>query len=484
VGLPDFSVKGGVNIGDCGKVHATATGKPHSTKSGLDWATRPLGNDAAGPGSAGAPCVLPRRLLHYAATDDSLVRNLVMSRTCPRVFLLAFLFFLSACGGGPNIEGGSGGGGGNNNNPVTKTIIDGNTLITIDAKSNDLAWDSTHQVFYSAISLESHNYKGTISAINPLTGAISSTVTLSQEPVVLSISDDDQFLYAAIYPPSPTSTDGGYIQRYVLPALTADIQIPLGGRLASPGISASAYYPVDLRVVPGSPHSVALVKGLYLSGLISFAELTTIEIYDDQQARANTIDAYPFSGLSLAWKPDASTLFTADEVSYLYVLAVSASGVTNVTTQITNLGMPYSPLPLAIFFDDGSGYIYTCQGTVVDPVSGQVVITYTPNGGAYDPLNTNFYPDPEQGQVYLIRTMEPTGCVYGQCNTSISTLAKSDGSVLGSITFNAMDYPPVTITRWGNNGLAFTTNSIRLDGIVTDPTAGKIFIVQGPLITQ
>ncbi len=365
---------------------------------------------------------------------------------------------------------------------VTSTTIDGNTLITIAAKSNDLVWDPVHGVLYAAISHDSPNYPGTIAAIDPLTGRMNSSVSVSHEAGMLAISDDGQFLYAGM---DPKSSEEGFVQRYVLPALTPDIQISLGSRPAYPLEPSLPYYPLALAVAPGSPRSLAVAKGLFQNGPGNFAQHDFAEIYDDQQARPKMIsDGYPFESNFLAWGADATTIYVTDPVPQLHVLSADATGLTNISTFVIGFtGGPLFPsLPVRIFFDKTTGYIYTDQGQVVDPANGQRIIRYSFWGNSGDQQPGIFYPDPRLDQVYFVETMSPHVCVWPQCNTLIGTLDKTSGQILRSISFKDFSYPPVVLTRWGSNGLAFTTNNVRLDGVVIDRTNGKIFILQGPLV--
>ncbi len=410
-------------------------------------------------------------------------------------FLFLSLALAVGCGGG---SVGTGGTGGSvppvNNNPVTSATIDGNTLITINAKSNDLVWDSIHGVLYAAISHESPNYPGTIATINPNTGNVSSSMSVSQEPSVLAISDDAQFLYVGIDPTSRTATAGGYVQRYVLSTWAPDIRIQLG-LFVSPPDPTYAYYPLALAVAPGQPHTLAVSSGLFRNPPGNGPQFNIAAVYDDQQARPNMLtDGYPISVSSFAWGANAGTIFLVDDTdpASLYTYAVDPSGVSDVTNQAVEMSTPFAdpPLALKIIFDNAKGYIYTEQGEVYDPISGKQIIKYSVDGILNLGQLGIFYPDPVLNQIYFVGQTQAQfdGCEPGTqvapCQGTIASLDKTTGAVLHSITFDSLYNFPVVLTRCGSNGLAFTIGSVRLDGAFPQSNQGLTFILQGPLVAQ
>src|SRR5437588_928211 len=113
----------------------------------------------------------------------------------------------------------------------------------VNQAANDLVWDPTHQlIFLSAPSLAESN-GNTVVALNPITGTIQSSQFAGSEPDKLGISDDNQFLYAAL-------NGASSVRRFALPNLSPDLEYSLG---ADPVYGP--YYAVDLQVAPSLPHS-------------------------------------------------------------------------------------------------------------------------------------------------------------------------------------------------------------------------------------
>src|SRR5207249_5003164 len=87
----------------------------------------------------------------------------------------------------------------------------------------------------------------TIKPIDTVTGAVGPGVYVGSEPGKLAITDDGQFIYAAL-------NGAAAIRRYDVASHTATLQFSLGNGYFGPN------YPEDIVTVPGSPHEVAVTK--------------------------------------------------------------------------------------------------------------------------------------------------------------------------------------------------------------------------------
>jgi hypothetical protein len=141
-----------------------------------------------------------------------------------------------------------------------------------------------------------------------------STQTTDADPGTLASSDDGQFLYATI--------SGDFaVQRFTLPSVAPDIKWTVG---TDPTFGVS-YTPTDVKVEPGVPHTVAVIRTKTFPGDGGVA------IYDDSAQRPNIACSIGDVCSSLQWKADGSAIYVEDAGSstrYFYALAVSSAGTT------------------------------------------------------------------------------------------------------------------------------------------------------------
>jgi len=291
------------------------------------------------------------------------------------------------------------------------------------------------QVIYLSVPASAPTQGNTISVLDLASGAITNSTFAGSSPDVLSMSDDDQFLYAGL--------DGqSAIARFILPSpampsLTKDIDISL-----PPSSNFGPYYPIDLQVAPGSPHTIAAT--LANMGISPSANGGLI-IFDDATARTNIASADNGFDLfdSLQWGADATSLYASntETSSYdLYKLSVDSSGVTldnDYPGSFTGGGT-------RIHYDPGTGLIYADDGIVIDPLTGNPA-------GAFPPSFGIMLPDSSINAAFFVNTL-PSPANITACNLTQFSL------------LNTISIPDLTVThealrviRWGNNGIAFNT---------------------------
>jgi hypothetical protein len=205
------------------------------------------------------------------------------------------------------------------NSPVTN-------LSVLDLPGTDLVWSPNQQKLYVAVPASATSNASSITVVDPITGSIVNSQPVSSAPTGLAISDDSQYLYAVI-------SGGSVIQRFILPAISPDIQWSLG----TDPMSGSANLAGDIEVEPGAAHTLAVSFGQYGSG--------SIAVFDDSVERSAVAGGIGNSiGNSLQWKPDGSELYAAYTLSSdspyytyvsddaLYTMPVTSNGVGTVTT--------------------------------------------------------------------------------------------------------------------------------------------------------
>ncbi|HEV2399333.1 MAG TPA: IPT/TIG domain-containing protein [Candidatus Sulfotelmatobacter sp.] len=334
----------------------------------------------------------------------------------------------------------------------------GNQISILPAGGNALVWDAQSQKIYVSQPGVEGDQGDTIAAVDPAGGTVTNSVVIGSDPDRLSISGDDSYLYVGM-------NGENQIQRLVLPALTPDISwhIP-----SDP--SDGAYYAMDVLAAPGAAHTSAVNLGIFDVGPTSIGGTV---IYDDSTPRPITAPGWgssPYSYASLQWGSDASTLYApADGTpTDLYVLGVTNQGVS--VTKTYSWLLTFSGLPFGMDYDNGTGFLYTDGGQVVDPVSGTIVGTFNASGlvAADSSLNRVFF-------------LGQTSAQAGTADYTIQSYDQQKFTLLDSITIPNVVGRPSAFIRWGTNGLAFTSRV----GSSTDFRAvgpGLLYVVSGSLV--
>jgi hypothetical protein len=287
-----------------------------------------------------------------------------------------------------------------------------------------------------------------------------------------ALSGDDQYLYAGF-------KRNAIVQRYTLPALAPDIQIPLGvannDSFAAAGASTSCDFAVDIRVAPATPHTVAVAQG---SGFGADG-CGALAVFDDAIPRPNSAPGYinPFVAdhnySSISWGTDATTslysqTFVGLSSQDFYKLSVSPSGVSldTIYPNILNLGY-------RLHFDSGTGNLYSDGGRVTNPADGSAVGNFKASG--------LMVPDSKLGRAYFLG-QTPAQNNYG-LNYSSYTIQVYDlnrFTLINSIVIpNVIGYPSQLI-RWGDSGLAFVTENGNDTGV---NAPGLLYILNGVAAT-
>lgn len=306
----------------------------------------------------------------------------------------------------------------------------------------DIAWDATNQVLYASSGYWTAN-PDSLLIIDPTSRNVTNTLSTSSPPDILSISDDDSYLYVGFGQLPGDNPNPATIQRYSLPGLVPDI----GWTVGAQGNFAQA-----IAVAPGAPHTVAVVRDL----------TGDVLVYDDGVSRPDTVARlFLNSSISfyedIAWSADAKTLYSGDYTysNSLYKFDVNSSGVT-FDTKYKGI-LPQDWNIYGIHSDALTGYVFTDDGVVIDPTSGTVVTTLT------TPVTSQraegIVLDDAAGKVYAAF---PGGSpTYGEISIvsyDLTTLTITNTATVFT------DYPTANthLTRWGTHGLAFIDGSHRI----------------------
>jgi len=305
---------------------------------------------------------------------------------------------------------------------------------TVDIAAKSLAWDPVYGQIYLTVP-----DTGSIQVLNPVTGGLGPSVPAANNPDLIAVSANSRYVYVGL--------DGSAaVQRFTLPNLTADIQIPLGNDGSNP--QPNPYFASDLEASPVTDERVAILKRVRVP-----AESGGAWIYDNTTPRSGIVCGFVqlnCAGVTeefsmLQWNADGSTIFGLSEILPEFIpIPVTSAGFGRPTdffyNLITNTG--------AIHFDSATGYIFTDTGGMLDLNAGELVGMFpVPNGGW-------LVPDGALGTAFYLEGGALTGNVYTITSFDIQRRTK-----MASVTISNVVGAPTRFIRWGANGLAFTTST-------------------------
>jgi len=318
----------------------------------------------------------------------------------------------------------------------------------VDQTANEIVWDPINQVIYISVPSSAASNPNQVCILSPSTAAITNCQP-GNEPDVLAISDDSQFLYVGM--------DGtGSVQHFILPALTPDISYSLGNY--APG---RPYFALDLQVAPGAPHTTAVSGGVMDLDPSADGGIT---IYDDATPRPTVAQGWGPTGDSydsIQWGADVTALYAANsETSNMdfYTLSVNSSGVT--------LSEDYPGVfwnPGRIHYDGGNSVVYSDDGFhAIVPSTGLPAGIFEVGGG------WPMAPDSALNTVFILSQY----LSQENSNYTIDVFDINSYLLVGQVPF----YTPAGIgklgrfIRWGSNGLA------------VNDTAGNIYLLSGSFV--
>ena len=332
---------------------------------------------------------------------------------------------------------------------------------TINISGQDLVWDSTRSLLYVAVPVTDPVNPNTIAVIDPAKLTVNQAVPVPDGPTAISLSDDGQFLYSGF-------SSQAAVQRYALPAFSLNLTIPTGSQFSATGIGTanSCTFPVDVKVAPGSPHSIAVTEGN-----VNFEPRGCggVAIYDDATPRPDFL-TYGTSGdfTTLAWGADAAALYSqsdpAGEPQTLHGLAVSASGVSLVGT--LNSG----GLGARVHYDDGTSLLYSDSGVITNPVGPAQVGKFSAGGLVVT--------DSTLGRAFVLTASGQNNSGDGATSYTLDIFDLNTQALLNSIVIPDVLGTPMRMTRWGANGIAFVT----IGQPTTTSSPGVLYVLQGSSI--
>jgi hypothetical protein len=301
----------------------------------------------------------------------------------------------------------------------------------ITLATNDLVYDPLRQRIYASVPSSAGVIGNSLTQIDPFAGTIGASVFIGSEPGRLEISDNSQYIYAAL--------DGAAaVRRFDLDSQTPGLQFSLGSHP-----SWGPLFVNDLAIVPGQPNSVAISRK-YLPVSPAHAG---VAIYDSGVPRPTTTPTHTGSDVIEFSESDATLYgYSSEGDSGLRKMAISSSGVSVVSTTrylVDGVDIRYA-----------DGLIYSTDGRVIQPEMPAIVGSFS----RVDDWETLVAPVPSAGRVYFLT----------KTNSSVRTLKAFDLTTfvqVGSLTISGVSGVPGSLIKWGDDGLAFRTSD------------GQIFLV-------
>ncbi len=287
--------------------------------------------------------------------------------------------------------------------------------------NNDLVYSSWSKKLYASIPSTGGSLGNCIVEIDPLTGNVTRSVYVGSEPKKLALSSDGRTLWVGL--------DGASAVRKVdltTTTMTAGLQFSVG----QPSNNYSAVYGAyDVAVMPGSPDTIAV------------SSVNGITIYDSGVARSKVATSY--GNAFIAFDSTGGKLYTMGG-SYSYaILTIDATGVS------ASAPINISGYTNGLRYDNGR--VYLSNGTTLNADTGALIATFYLSGSqvATGPVT----PDSANGKVFILTSN------YGS-NAQVMAFNSNTFVSAGSIGVSGLDiYGASALLRWGQNGIAFRTNS-------------------------
>jgi len=325
----------------------------------------------------------------------------------------------------------------------------GNQISVYSTGGNDLVWDANAAKIYVSMPGIQGDSGDAIAIVDPVAGTVTNSGFLGSDPARLSLSENGQYLYMALYGENA-------IQQLVLSNFTVNTAWNLGGA----GTFSGPYYALDLQAAPGAPQTTAVE----LANFAISPSAAGVVIYDGSTPRPNI----GCCGSSLQWAGDDSTLYGVDQEvpQDFFVVGVGPSGAA-LSQQYDRVFNSYSA---SIHYDAGTGLVYTDDGQAFQPSNGTIVGSYGASGIAV--------PDSTLDRVFILGQ---TAAQAGTLNYTIESFDQAKFTAIASIPIDNVVGAPTALIRWGSHGLAFTTRI----GAPTDFTGsgpGQLYVISGDFV--
>ena len=293
-------------------------------------------------------------------------------------------------------------------------------IIKLPLASKDLIRDPGSGKVYASLPSAAGTFGNSVVSINADTGIMGTPVYVGSEPHQLAVSDNGQYLYVGL--------DGAAAVRKVdLASQTAGLLINLG-LTQREGLR----FTEDLEVLPGDPNAIAISR----KNITSIPSFEGIAVYDDGVVRPVATSQFD-AAFSIEFSSSSDTLYGSAN-SVFRKMAVTSNGVSVLSSfQQLLLGS------VDIRYD--SGRVYSTNGQVINPETGEILGAFVGGGGLV-------VPDVAAGRVYFLT--EQTSSTF-----TLKAFDSTSFVQVGILTITDVSGTPTSFIKSGPNGLAFGTNN-------------------------
>jgi hypothetical protein len=321
--------------------------------------------------------------------------------------------------------------GGGTSNPVTLTLYQ-----SIPMQISTMVYEPFSRLLYAAIPSSATTNPNSLVTIDPLTGIVGTPLAVGDDPEVLALSGDSQYLYVAV--------NGQHaIQRINLATSSIEkiFNLPLDPMYGSLSVK-------DMHVVPGSPQTV--VASLYLPDVSPSED--GMAAFND----AGLINWIPGVGNPSVYLMVDSFAIAGNPPAIYAPPYTSGSTPIFITVTLDSSGLHYTPpgtsagYPPNVVASDGT-LLYTSGGQVWNPTNQSLV-------GTYQTTNTidaaSVLPDDALGRTFFLDGW--SDCASSNSGSEVCAFDQNTLSLTGTVSFPAVYGPDAAgLQRWGNDGFAF-----------------------------
>ncbi len=315
----------------------------------------------------------------------------------------------------------------------------------IPLPSNSIVYDDVHRLLLASTPNWAGEIGNSIVPIDPFTGTVGQPVYAGSEPWQMTVSDQGQYLYVALY-------GGRAITRYRLPDLTPNLKFPIFTNVPQfaqgfdPGVPITV---IELLPVVGNPESVIVLKGL---PSFPIPGTNGLAIYDNEkQRRVSSLDGF-FPGIM-----PIDTISLSSTGTTIYGLeAEILDGNNFTTTTIEPDGAYLRTWKRDIGNRDvklrcQNDLCFTESGIIIDAIAQMRIGRFDfglsgPN--AFYPVSVA--PDPLRNRVYFISP--------DQTGTTLYSFDNLTQKKTGTYRLNGVTGPVGNFLLWGNDQIAFNTD--------------------------
>ncbi|HEY6805354.1 MAG TPA: Calx-beta domain-containing protein [Pyrinomonadaceae bacterium] len=299
-------------------------------------------------------------------------------------------------------------------------------LRKLTLQTRQLVADSAGQNVFASVQADATSNANTITTIDPVAGTVTSTAPVGNDPRVMAISDDNQFIYVGL--------DGDRaVRRFDVATRTAGPQFSLGVDPQFGGLAAQ-----DIAVMPGQPNTIAVAR----RRVNTSPQHGGVAIFDNGVQRQITTPSGTGSN-AIEFSRSPNVLYgqnTETTESGFRKMGIASCGVSTATV---------SHFPnLVSDFHISNGLLFTNSGAAIDPETGIQLGGYAGSGSGV------LLADPASGKVYKISASSTSSVILDVFDMQKFVPLLSMRVILpGEFNFPSA----LSLVRWGQHGLAFNT---------------------------